>query len=506
MNLTAATVDLGKLGADVTAVTIFEGKKLSSGAVAVDAATSGLIKRVLRSGDMTGKAGETLLIHVPDQTNTRVLLVGVGKRNAIKTGDYARIARALAAAVNKLAARSAIIDVNEVSVAGQDETWAVRCAASALLGGRYSFTEMKSSPTPKASPLKKITFVAQDRKQVKALGALLDRVAATDKGMALARDLGNLPGNVCTPSYLASAARKMAAGNAKLKAQVLTEKELEKLGMGSFLAVAAGSDEPPRLIVLQYQGGANDRRPVVLVGKGVTFDSGGISLKPGAAMDEMKFDMCGAASVLGTIRALVELDAPVNVVGVIAATENLPSGSAVKPGDIVTTMAGKTVEILNTDAEGRLILCDALTYAERFQPDVVVDIATLTGACMVALGQVATGLFSNDDGLANELTTAGEATGDRAWRMPVWDDYQEQLSSNFADFANIGGRFAGAVTAACFLARFATEQRWAHLDIAGTAWHSGGAKGATGRPVPMLTEFVLNHGQGRKRSSRRSTK
>jgi leucyl aminopeptidase len=318
----------------------------------------------------------------------------------------------------------------------------------------------------------------------------LKRGQAIAAGVALAKDLGNLPGNVCTPTYLAEQAQTLAK-NHKFKCEVLSQKELEKLGMGSFLSVAKGSRQPPKLIVMQHNGGKKGDKPVALVGKGITFDAGGISLKPAAEMDEMKYDMCGAASVLGAFRAAAELKLPINLVGIIPTCENLPDGDANKPGDIVTSMSGQTIEILNTDAEGRLILCDALTYVERFEPAAVIDIATLTGACVIALGHHASGLFSNQDKLAREIEQAANTSRDRVWRMPLWDDYQPQLDSNFADIANIGGRAGGSITAACFLSRFTQKYDWAHLDIAGTAWKSGKEKGGTGRPVPLLVHFLL---------------
>jgi leucyl aminopeptidase len=314
---------------------------------------------------------------------------------------------------------------------------------------------------------------------------------AIARGMAYAKDLGNLPGNVCTPTYLGEQALALAK-EFNFKAQVLERPELEKLGMGSFLSVTNGSVQPPRFIVMEYQGSGKKQRPHVLVGKGITFDSGGISLKPGLEMDEMKFDMCGAASVLGTFHAIAELGAKINLVGLIPACENMPGGRATKPGDIVKSMSGQTIEILNTDAEGRLILCDALTYAERFDPAAVIDIATLTGACVIALGHVCCGLFSNNDTLARALLAASEQSGDRAWHMPLLEDYHEGLESNFADFANIAGRPGGSITAACFLSKFARKYDWAHLDIAGVAWKSGKEKGATGRPVPLLTSYLLS--------------
>lgn len=311
-------------------------------------------------------------------------------------------------------------------------------------------------------------------------------------GVTFTRDLANLPGNICTPTYLANEAKKLAAKHKKLSVRILEEAEMKKLGMGSLLSVSRGSRQPAKLIAFKYSGGKKDDKPHALVGKGLTFDAGGISIKPGLGMDEMKFDMCGGASVFGAMRALVELDLPINVVGVVPSSENLPDGDANKPGDIVTSMDGQTIEILNTDAEGRLILCDALTWTDRtYKPKTVVDIATLTGACVVALGSHATGLLANDDKMAETLLAAGTRTGDRAWRLPLWDDYDGQLKSNFADMANIGGREAGTITAACFLHRFTKKMRWAHLDIAGTAYKTGAEKGATGRPVSLLVQYLL---------------
>jgi leucyl aminopeptidase len=364
----------------------------------------------------------------------------------------------------------------------------VLCANDAL----YRFDQLKTQKQPPAPALAEVVFPLSVKPELQ--NALREAVA-TASGTALARTLGNLPANICTPAYLAEAAKKLAR-EFKLGVEVLERKDMEKLGMGALLSVARASHEPPKLIVIRYSG-SKSTNPLALVGKGITFDTGGISLKPAAEMDEMKFDMSGAAAVLGTVRALAEMRAPLNVVGIIPTCENMPGGYATKPGDVVTTLSGQTVEILNTDAEGRLILCDALSYAERFNPDAVIDIATLTGACVIALGHVATGLFANDDQLADEVRAAADDAWDRVWRMPLWEDYQEQLRSNFADMANIGGRPAGSVTAACFLSRFAKKLRWAHLDIAGTAWKSGREKGSTGRPVPLLVRFALRHA-GRK--------
>ena len=325
-----------------------------------------------------------------------------------------------------------------------------------------------------------------------AVKAGLQQGQAVAEGVALARELGNLPGNYCTPTHLGDEAKRLSRTFKHVKAEVLDRRAIEKLGMGSFLSVTNGSAQPPRFIILRYDGAAASQAPVVLVGKGITFDTGGISLKPGAGMDEMKFDMGGAASVLGTFRALAELKPKLNVIGLIPTCENMPSGTATKPGDVVTSMSGQTIEVLNTDAEGRLILCDALTYAERFKPAAVIDIATLTGACVIALGNIHSGLFSADDQLADALLAAGLQAQDTAWRMPIDDEYGEALKSNFADLGNVGGREGGAITAAVFLSKFTKAYRWAHLDIAGSAWKSGGAKGGTGRPVGLLTQFILN--------------
>jgi leucyl aminopeptidase len=351
---------------------------------------------------------------------------------------------------------------------------------------------LKSKQDKSTKVLRKIQFGLLTTKVTAALETELTQAVAIAQGVVLAKDLGNLPGNVCTPTYLAQQAVALAKSHKTIKTTVLEENDMKKLGMGSLLSVTQGSAEPAKLITMEYHGADKKHRPIVLVGKGITFDSGGISLKPGAEMDEMKYDMCGAASVLGTMQAIAEMGLKLNVVGIIPSSDNMPSGTASKPGDIVTSMSGQTIEILNTDAEGRLVLCDALTYAAKFEPDTVIDIATLTGACIIALGHVASGLYSNQDTLAQELLTASEQSQDKAWRMPLWEDYQTQLDSNFADMQNIGGRPAGSITAACFLARFTKKYRWAHLDIAGTAWKSGKDKGATGRPVPLLTQYLIN--------------
>ena len=470
---------------------VFEPRKLTAAGELIDSASKGYIGDIIRRGDMEGKAGRTLLLHnVPGVLADRVLLVGLGREKDFKEREYRAAIHSAVTMLNETGAFDATLYLTEAPVKKRDTIWRVRQAALVAQDAVYRFDAMKSKKDDVRRPLRKLTLAVERRTELGDGETAMSEGEAMARGMALAKDLGNLPGNICTPSYLAQCAQDLAR-EAGFDCKVLERADCEALKMGSFLSVADGSRQPPKFIVMEYHGGEKDEKPIVLIGKGITFDTGGISLKPGEGMDEMKFDMCGAASVFGTFKAIAALKLPLNVVGLVPATENMPGGAATKPGDIVTTMSGQTVEILNTDAEGRLILNDALTYAERYEPDCVVDIATLTGACVIALGHVATGLFSNTDSLARELAHAGDDAHDRAWHMPLWDDYQEQLKSNFADMANIGGRPAGSVTAACFLSRFAKKFEWAHLDIAGTAWKSGAAKGATGRPVPLLTHFLL---------------
>jgi len=370
--------------------------------------------------------------------------------------------------------------------------WKGREAAQTVGNALYTYDETKSEKSEEERPvLEELQFLTADAEQAQAAEKAAREGHAISNGMALARELANLPGNVCTPTYLAKQAQELGEHYKSLRVGVLEEKDMEELGMGALLSVSRGSRQPAKLITIEYKGAGDDTKPVALVGKGLTFDAGGISLKPAAAMDEMKYDMCGGAGVIGTMRALAELELPVNVVAVVPSSENLPDGAANKPGDIVKSMSGQTIEILNTDAEGRLILCDALTYCGKFEPESVIDVATLTGACVIALGKQASGLMGNDESLVKDLLTAGRDSGDRAWELPVWDEYQEQLKSNFADMANVGGREAGTITAACFLSRYTTDYRWAHLDIAGTAWVSGKEKGATGRPVPLLMQYLI---------------
>jgi len=470
-------------------VGVFEGRKLSAPAQALDNASRKYLSEVLRRGDHEGKAGTTLLLQKVRQVAAdRVLLVGLGREREFGEAAYRGALAATARALKGTGAADATVSLTELAVKRRDTAWKVEQAVLLLSEGTYRFDRMKSKPAAASKALKKATLLVAkgDLGEAQAACASGEAIAG---GMALAKDLGNLPGNVCTPTYLAEQAVALGK-SAGLKVQVLEKKDCEKLGMGSFLAVAQGSVQPPKLIVMEYNGARRDAAPVALVGKGITFDTGGISIKPAPEMDEMKFDMCGAASVFGTMKAVAAMKLPLNVVGVVPATENMPDGNAIKPGDIVKTMSGQTVEILNTDAEGRLILCDALTYVEKYKPAAVIDIATLTGAMVIALGHVATGMFSNNDGLAREILAAGDTAWDRAWHMPLWDDYQDMLKSNFADFPNIGTRAGGSITAACFLARFTKAYPWAHLDIAGTAWKSGAEKGATGRPVALLSHFL----------------
>ena len=471
---------------------VYAEKELTAPARRVDQRSRGALRRAL--ADLSGKTGSTLLLRaLPNVAAERVLLVGLGARKEFGEAAYRDAVRAAASALRELGAKDAALFLVDLKVNDRALSWNLR---QAVLGTREAFYRFDQLKSQKKSPEPALGRVTLPLPPAAALAQALAEAQATADGMELARTLGNLPSNICTPTYLAEQAKKLGR-EFKLQVEVLERKDMEKLGMGAFLAVTSASHQPPKLIVLRYNGAAKSAKPLALVGKGITFDTGGISLKPAGEMDEMKFDMSGAGSVLGAIRALAGMKAPVNVVGIIPACENMPGGHAIKPGDVVTTLSGQTVEILNTDAEGRLILCDALAYAERFKPDVVVDIATLTGACVIALGHIATGLFANDQKLADELRAASEDAWDRVWQMPLWEDYQEQLRSNFADMANIGGRPGGSITAASFLARFTRKLRWAHLDIAGTAWKSGREKGSTGRPVPLLVRFALRHA-GRK--------
>ncbi len=471
---------------------IFSKRKLSEPAVVVDRSSSGFLRQILKKGDMEGKSGQSLMLYdVPDVHSGRILLVGLGAEKDFDRSVFYQATATAASLLNSSNLTEATSCLPLVQPKNSGLTQILRDTVISSEQTLYLFRQCKSKPEPAARRLKKLSLYIGEKRAAKSAQQAVEQGKAIAAGASLAKDLGNLPGNVCTPEYLASEAKTLSRKSRKLKVQVLEEEQMRSLGMGALLSVSRGSRQPAKLIVMQYSGGKPKSKPVVLVGKGLTFDAGGISLKPSASMDEMKYDMCGGASVIGAMAACVEMQLPINLVCIIPASENLPDGNANKPGDIVASMSGQTIEVLNTDAEGRLILCDALTYAERFNPAVVIDIATLTGACVVALGAPATGLLSNNDTLAEELLAAGVRANDRAWRLPLWDDYQSQLDSNFADMANIGGKGAGAITAACFLSRYTGKYKWAHLDIAGTAWKTGKEKGSTGRPVPLLVDFLF---------------
>ena len=474
-------------------VPVYSSRKLSPSAKIIDKASNGYISNLVRRGEIEGDLGNVLLLHNVENTLCdRVLLIGCGKEKDINVKAFYKINANMVKRLQSSGATEIASYLTEIPVKRKDSNWKIRHSVEAIDQTLYQFNQLQTSKSETRRPLRKFIFSVNGRGQLMQGEQAVRQGMAISSGIHLAKDLGNLPGNVCTPAYLASQAKKLAHQHESIKTTVLEEKDMKKLGMGALLSVSKGSHEPAKLITLEYNAGNKKQAPVVFVGKGVTFDSGGISLKPGAGMDEMKYDMCGAASVFGVVNACAELQLPINVVGIIPTVENMPDGIASRPGDIVTSMSGQTIEILNTDAEGRLILCDALTYAEKFDPDVVIDIATLTGACIVALGAHPAGLLSNHNPLANDLLSAGQTSGDRCWQLPLWDDYQDQLKSNFADMANIGGKGAGTITAACFLSRFTKKYHWAHLDIAGVAWKSGTHKGATGRPVDLLTQYVLD--------------
>jgi leucyl aminopeptidase len=464
---------------------------MSAAARELDRASGKPIESLLRRGDFAGKAGETLPIVTSRRGPAeRILLVGLGPRGSFGRKAYRRAVFAATQWLAKSGAANAVSYLAREPVPRLSSYYAARHAVESVSNALYRIPDLKTAKKPPRPKFARLDVAVPEADLAEARRGI-EHGRGIAAGGALARDLANLPANVCTPSHLAEAAKKLAGEYKAVKVRVHGPQEIRRLGMGSFLSVTRGSVEPPRLIVLEYQGGKKGEAPVALVGKGITFDTGGISLKQPPGMDEMKFDMSGAASVIGSIKALAAIGAPVNVVGIVPTCENMPGGRATKPGDIVTSMSGKTIEVLNTDAEGRLILCDGITFARRFKPRAVVDIATLTGACVIALGAYYSGLFSPDDGLAAALAAAGERADDRAWRMPVADEYAELLKSNFADMANVAGREAGAVTAACFLWRFTDGLSWAHLDIAGSAYLTGSHKGSTGRPVPLLVDWLL---------------
>ena len=475
-------------------VGVYENGQLSPSAKVLDKASKGYLKKILKRDDISGKANQTLLLHdVPNISATRVLLVGLGNEKSMNSAKYAEIARTVIGKMKATSSRTNLCCLLEVNVPDRNIEWKTQKIIESFEAGLYSFTEMKGKPPVKKDSIESVDLLLADKSELETVLGAIAAGSALTVGISSAKTLGNLPGNICTPTYLANQAKQLAKDYSSITTKVIEEKEMEKLGMGAFMSVSRGSVQPGKLIVITHKGGNTKEAPHVLVGKGITFDTGGISLKPGAGMHEMIWDMCGAASVFGTMVAIAEQGLAMNVIGVVAAAENMPSGDASRPGDIVKTMSGQTVEILDTDAEGRLVLCDALTYIDQFNPKTVIDIATLTGACVVALGSHASAMYANDDGIAEDLTRAGEDSLDRVWRMPLWDEYQVQINSAFADMANIGGREAGSITAACFLARFTKKYRWAHLDVAGSAFKgSGPSKGSTGRPVSLLFEYLNN--------------
>lgn len=478
-------------------VGVYDNGTLSQAAKAMDKASKQAITKLIKQGTFTGKKDSFLpLFSLAGTKVDQILLVGLGKPGSITPAGFKRVITKTIKALTALNTKHATCFLTDVDVAKKDLAWKVKQVAEAAADASYQFTIFKSG---KETPAHLQTFVINnpEKKLQKACDTALLQADAIAAGMDLTKNLANTPSNICTPSFLAAQAREMAKDFRALSVKILEEKEMQKLGMGALLAVSQGSAEDAKLICMEYNGGSKKQRPVVLVGKGITFDTGGNSLKPADSMVGMKYDMCGAASVMGTIQAIAQMRLPINVVGIIPAVENMPGGSAYKPEDILTSMSGQTIEVISTDAEGRLVLCDALTYAERYKPEVVIDIATLTGAVVIALGFHATGLISNDDKLAQDLLKAGTESNDRAWQLPLWDEYQEQIKSPFADMANTGGRAAGTITAACFLSRFTEKFAWAHLDVAGTAAMMMGTaeRMATGRPVPMLVQYLIDRVQ-----------
>ncbi len=489
MEISVKTFNFETVKSACIVVGVTHKRQLTDSTQQLDTLAGGFITHLLRRGDISGAVGDSLMLHdVPGLKSERVLLIGCGKTSEITHQRFSTIIGNASTALSKANIKSAVVSLTDLDNKTLSKSMQIRLATEALLQNSYHFSKLKKDDAPS---LTRVTLHFSDKRTLKKAKLAVEIGNAIGLGRNTARDLGDLGGNICTPTYLAKQANQYDKKYTKLKTTILNQKEMEKLGMGSLLSVSKGSRTPPKFIVMQYNGGKKTDRPYVLVGKGVTFDSGGISIKPGAAMDEMKYDMCGAAGVMGTMVSINELKLPMNVVVIVPSVENMPDGAASKPGDVVTSMSGQTIEVLNTDAEGRLILCDALTYSEKFKPKAVIDVATLTGACVIALGAHPAGLLSNQQKLADQILAAGTECGDRAWQMPLWDDYQDQLKSNFADMANIGGREAGTITAACFLSRFTKKLNWAHLDIAGVAWLGGAKKGATGRPVPLLTQYLM---------------
>ena len=495
MEYAIETAPLETLQCDCLIVGVYQDKQLSASANSINDSTQGLITKILDRGDISGKNGETVLINaIPDSSIERILLVGLGENKPLSSKDYKKALLAAINSLKKTQIKSVTCSLADCDVIAADRQWKTRQIIEVFSDAVYQFTAYKSNKETD-SKVEKISITAPETERGLAQAGLIQGKAIAE-GINLTKLLSDLPGNICTPNYLAEQALELGKKYPSLDISILEEADMEKLGMGALLSVSRGSRQPAKLITLDYRGGEKNSKPIVLIGKGLTFDAGGISLKQAPGMDEMKYDMCGGATVLGTLLAAAQMQLPLNIIGLIPSSENMPDGDANKPGDILTSMSGKTIEVLNTDAEGRLLLCDTLTYAERFNPDVVIDMATLTGACLVALGRVPSGLLGNNDALCNDLLAASETAIDSLWRLPLWEEFQEQLKSNFADLANVGGKDAGTITAACFLSQFAENFHWAHLDIAGTAWRTGPTKGATGRPVPLLSQYLINRAHG----------
>ncbi|CAN5367771.1 leucyl aminopeptidase [soil metagenome] len=476
---------------DCIIVGVLNNRVLSPTAALLDKTSQQHISKILKTGNFTGKLGQSLLLyHIPNINAKRVLLMGCGDKDNINNASYRKVVEKSIKLLNEEGSKNTLCCLTELL---PKSYWAVRCAVESAEQAIYSFNHYKTNITEATANQLMLLYFNIAITDLPEAKRGLQEGKAIAAAVSYAKNLDNQPGNICTPSYLAQQATLLSKSSKALKTTIIDEKQMHQLKMGGILSVSQGSDQPAKLITVEYKGTHKSTHPIVLIGKGITFDSGGLSLKPAAAMDEMKYDMCGAAAILGVIKAAAELHLPLNIVVIIAAAENLINGAALKPGDIITTHSGQTVEILNTDAEGRLILCDALSYCQRFQPEIVIDAATLTGSIVAALGMHAAGLFSNDTALSQDLLKASEESGDRVWQMPLWDEYQEEIASNFADMANIGSsRYAGSIVAACYLSRFVKQLRWAHLDIAGVAHKGEKTKGATGRPVPLLLQYLLN--------------
>lgn len=491
MKFSLTTTPLTSLKSACIISGIYANKKLSPTTTALNKITNGLINKLIKRDNFTGQIGETLLINnVPDSAFERILLLGLGEEQILSAKSYRKMLKSAGKTLKQNKISNALSGLTDIEVTANDIQWKIRQNVELFNDSCYQFSELKSEKSP-AINLQNMQIMVSANTLAEAELALKQGLAIAH-GITFSKRLADLPGNICTPTYLAEQALKISKQCDNISVNILEKKDIEAAKMGAFLSVSRGSVQPPKLICIRYQGGNNTSKPYVLVGKGLTFDAGGISLKPSTNMDEMKYDMCGGACVLGTLQAVADMALNINVVGLIPSSENMPDGNANKPGDIVTSMSGQTIEVLNTDAEGRLILCDTLTYSKRYDPEVVIDLATLTGACLVALGRHPSALFSNDEELCTDLIKASKTSCDSLWRLPLWEEYQTQLKSNFADMANIGGREGGSITAACFLARYTKNLRWAHLDIAGTAWRTGSQKGATGRPVPLLTQYLIN--------------